>query len=138
MENKAPQNNRKSLLARIHIGKNQLKLEDAEYREMLKQVTGKSSCSDMHISDLYLVLKRLEKSGFKSQKRSYGKKPNASQGHKAMMNKIEALLADNQLHWNYAHAMAKRMFKVDKVDWLEAKDLHKLIAALVISTNRSK
>lgn len=130
MEKKTPQNNRKSLLARIHIGKKQLRLEDAEYREMLNQVTGKRSCSDMHISELYLVLKRLEKSGFKTKKRQFGKRPNPSKGSAALMSKVEAILADNKLHWNYAHGMAKRMFKVEKVDWLSADQLWRLVAAL--------
>ena len=138
MEKQPIKNNRKSLLARVHIGQKQLKLEDAEYREMLTQVTGKSSCSDMHISELYLVLKRLEKSGFKSSNKSFGEKPNPSKGNKAMIGKVEALLADSNLPWNYAHAMAKRMFKVEKVEWLASQDLHKLIAALAISVNRGK
>jgi phage gp16-like protein len=129
---------RKSLLARIHIAKKQLKLDEDMYREMLVQVTSKKSCADMHISDLYLVIKRLQQAGFKAKKRDHGKKPNPNKSQAAMMGKVEALLADNNLPWNYAHAMAKRMFKVDKVDWLTSQDLHKLIAALVISTNRGK
>ena len=129
---------RKSLLARIHIGKKQLRIDDDMYREMLEKVTGKRSCAGMHISELYLVLQRLQKSGFKAKKPQFGKRPNPSKSRTAMMGKVEALLADSGLHWNYAHAMAKRMFKVDKVDWLKTQDLHKLIAALVIRAKRGE
>lgn len=50
------------------------------------------------------------------------------------MGKIEALLADNNLLWAYADGIAKQMFKVD---WLERKQLRKVVAALVIRTNRT-
>lgn len=48
------------------------------------------------------------------------------------MGKIEALLADNKLPWAYADGIAKQMFKVDKVDWLEREQLRKVVAALVV------
>ncbi len=47
-----------------------------------------------------------------------------------MMRKIEALLLDNGWTWNYAHGTAKKMFKVDRVEWLSDGNMHKLVAAL--------
>jgi phage gp16-like protein len=117
-------------IAAIHIAKKDLGLDDDTYREMLKAATGKTSCKDMHISDLYKVMEHLKQLGYKSKRSGYGKRPNPAQGNKALMSKVEALLADRKLHWNYAHSMAKRMYGVEKVDWLESEQLISVITAL--------
>lgn len=49
----------------IHIAKSQLQLDDDLYRSNLKELTGKSSCSDMTIPELVKVLEHMKKSGFK-------------------------------------------------------------------------
>ena len=53
-----------------------------------------------------------------------------------MLGKVEALLADSKRPWSYAHAMARRMFKVARVEWLKPDQLHRLVAALQINSNR--
>lgn len=62
--------NRRSALAQIHIAQKQLGMDDAQYRDLLESVTGQRSCSGMHISDLYKVIKRLEQCGFQRKKPS--------------------------------------------------------------------
>lgn len=65
--------NRNAALAQIHIGKKQLGLDDDTYRQMLENVTGKRSCSDMAIGELYQVIQALEKAGFKRRGAQQGK-----------------------------------------------------------------
>ncbi|MFN3881912.1 MAG: gp16 family protein [Nitrincola lacisaponensis] len=60
--------NRKAALAQIHIAKKQLGLDEDTYRQMLKNLTGKSSCSDMVIGELYQVIRHLENVGFKKHR----------------------------------------------------------------------
>jgi phage gp16-like protein len=63
---KHPQkDNRKAALAQIHIGKKQLGLDDDTYRDMLANLTGLRSCSDMTLAQLYQVIKQLESAGFR-------------------------------------------------------------------------
>lgn len=64
--------NRKAALAQIHIAKKQLGLDDDLYRQMLVDVTGKRSCSDMAIGELYQVIHALEKAGFKRRGKHSG------------------------------------------------------------------
>jgi len=64
---KPPRNNRQTTLAKIHIAKQQLGLDDDSYRDRLQQLTGQRSCSEMGIGDLFRVLKHLENCGFKAQ-----------------------------------------------------------------------
>ncbi|WP_293266764.1 regulatory protein GemA [Neptunomonas sp.] len=129
--------NRRAITARIHIAKKELGLGDETYRAMLRQVTKKSSCADMHISDLYRVMEHLKALGYKPAVRKFGKRPNPPKDKVALMGKVEALLADRKLHWNYAHAMAQRMFKVEKVDWLDRDQLWRLVASLQKHAQRS-
>ena len=60
--------NRKTTLAKIHIAKKQLGLDDDTYRHMLRQLTKKDSCSKMDIGELFQVLKHLENCGFKAKR----------------------------------------------------------------------
>ena len=53
-----------------------------------------------------------------------------------MLRKVEALLADAKRPWSYAHSMAKKMFHVNRLEWLNDHDLHKLVAALQADANR--
>jgi hypothetical protein len=51
----------------------------------------------------------------------------------AQMTKVEALLADMELSWNYADSIAKRMFgnSVLRVDTLDRRQMTAVISALV-------
>lgn len=136
MPKTAPKDPRKTAIQLIHIAKSQLGLDDDTYRQMLSTTTGKNSCSKMTLPELQQVLDHLKAKGFKSKPSHHGLRPNPGRNRNALMNKVEALLADGGYHWNYAHGMAKRMFGVEKVDWLEPEQLHKLVAALEYNAKR--
>lgn len=53
------------LIAQIHIAKAQLKLDEADYRALLKDTTGKASSKDMTPAELGKVIEALVKLGFK-------------------------------------------------------------------------
>lgn len=137
---------KKALLAKIHIAKKDLCLDDGMYRDILKRVTGKDSSSKMLISELEKVIAEFGNLGWKpsvskayktsqNYKDRYGRKPNIGEAHqsrKTKVDKIEALLADMGKHWNYAHSIAKRVTKGEKlnVDFCSDEELTKIISAL--------
>lgn len=126
-----------ALMAKVHIGKKELGLDDATYRDVLERVTGKRSCKKMLIGELEAVIKDMEASGFKPKAApKHGKKPNVTKKRQAIMNKIEAMLADMGLHWNYAHGMADSMFGIKRLQWLNDSQLYKLTQALSVYQNR--
>lgn len=134
---------RKQLMAQIHIAKKDLGLDDESYRAILWRVSQKESCADMTVTQLVDVVKEMKRLGFKVQstarsKANHGKKPNAVQSKQALMNKIEAILADMNLSWAYAHAMARKMFGVDQVHWLDDNHLYKLTQALAVYQRKQK
>lgn len=55
---------RKQMLAKIHIGKKQLGLDEDTYRELLLRVTGKASAKDMTHEELLKVLAEMRSKGF--------------------------------------------------------------------------
>ena len=132
---------RKKDLARIHLAKKELGLDDDSYRALLQGTTGKASSKDLTTQERWRLMQALEKLGAKSaaKSRSYPGKPAIVTADKsALIGKIEAQLADASKPWSYAHGIAKRMFKVDQVQLCDPKQLHSIVAALGFSAKRSK
>lgn len=125
-------------LAKIHIAKKQLGMDDGTYRAMLRQHGGVSSSKDLTQASAVKVLQHLVRSGFKATAPKVERRPTTTQDRDALMRKIEAQLSDQKRPWTYADAMAKRMFKVDKVSWLDADQMGRLVAALWYGAQRGK
>lgn len=133
--------NRNALIAKIKIAQKELGMADEAYRAMLLRVTGKNSCAAMDTEELEAVFAEMVRFGFapkSTAKDKYGKPHLRRTAAAPLMDKIEALLADGGYHWNYAHAMARRMFQRDKVEYLDNDQLRRLAAALQIAANRKK
>lgn len=134
---------RKQLMAQIHIAKNQLNMDDDNYRDVLKRITGKDSCKDLKTYQLVDVVQEMKRLGFKpksterSQKK-HGKKPSVTKSKEALISKIEAMIADLDLSWDYVHEMANRMFAIERVQWLDEQKLYKLTQALAVYQRKQK
>lgn len=131
-------------LAKIHIAKKQLGLDDAAYRAMLQAVAGVGSAADLDGEGRRKVLSHLSKAGFMSRAgkaaSGYPGRPDFDAldgtGKRAMMGKIEAYLAEAKQPWKYVHSIAQRMFKVDRVQFCTPAQLHKIISALEYNARR--
>ncbi len=124
-------------MAVIHIAKKQLGMDDDTYRDMLWTVGRQRSAKDLDYTGLQRVIEHLKKCGFKSR---HGRKPKVSADRTAQLAKIEALLTDAGRPWTYITAgqpsLVKRICRVEKIEWANAEQLAKLIAALVIDQQR--
>lgn len=132
---------RKSMIAKIHIAKTQMKLDEATYRATLLSITGYESCRELSLVQLRQVLDEFRRLGFKPTNpkgKNYGIKPRVPHSKQALMNKIEAILTDLGLAWSYADSMARTMFDIDKVEWLGEKDLYKLTQAIAVYQARKQ
>ncbi|MBF7683936.1 regulatory protein GemA [Acinetobacter sp. B5B] len=125
---------RNQRLATIHVAKKTLGLDDDTYRDLLAQVTGKRSAKDLNQDELIAVLKHLETLGFSKQ--SFGQKPKVKHSKEALVGKIEALLADQALHWQYAVGIAKKMFKKEALEFCTESELWRIVAALEYKKKR--
>jgi len=128
----------KGKLAQIHIAKAQLGLSDDEYRAILARTAGVSSAKQLTNRNVGNVLHEFRRLGFvpKPAKKAGRKAPKPPATRQVVMGKVEALLADVGRPWGYADGMARHMFKVERVDWLDDAQLHKLMQALIIDARR--
>ncbi|WP_447588678.1 gp16 family protein [Aquipseudomonas campi] len=126
-------------LAKIHIAKQQLGLDDETYRALLARVAGVRSAKELNPRQVGAVLREFERLGFQpkpSAKRTGRTKPNPAAERKALVGKIEAQLSEAGRVWAYADAMALRMFKVAQVEWCNPDQLRRLVAALAYDAKR--
>lgn len=138
---------RRHRLGRIHQGKKSLGLAESEYRALLVRASagpdglgGYDSSANMTEDQHIAVLREMARLGFKAadaagRKRAFPGRPKGDLS--PMLRKVEALLTDSKRPWSYAHAMAKRMHNVQRVEWLNDHDLHGLVAALQVNANRN-
>lgn len=124
-------------LARIHLAKKELGLEEEVYRSLLRNTTGKDSASAMGPGERWKVLLELGRLGAKSAAKAYPGKPAIVSIDKApLLDKIEAQLAEAKRPWAYVHGMAWKMFKKNQVQLCEPDELQKIVAALTYDARR--
>lgn len=129
---------RKQMIQKIHIGKNELKLDDNAYKLLLMEAVDKPSCTMMSDRELMIVLQKMQAKGF-VVKSKHGKRPTASASapnRQLLMSKITALLTESKKPWSYAHAIAKRSFGIERVQWLTDEQLQKLVQMLAVYNYR--
>ena len=125
-------------LARIHLAAKELGLDEETYRELLRNLTGKTSAGALGPGERWKVMQEMKRMGATSAAPSYPGKPKAVPvDGAALMSKIEAHLADTGRPWAYAHAMAWRMFKRARIQDCEPGELHKIVAALEYDAKRN-
>ncbi len=129
----------KKQLALIHIAKNQLGLSDPEYRALLAEFGVKSS-KDLTNPQFDRVMKKFQADGFVPINNATRTTPRTTpeRAKAPMMRKIGAILNELNLTWAYADGIARRMFGVDKVDWVHPDQLHAVVTALVKKQQRER
>lgn len=139
-EHKEYMEGRKRELAKIHIAKKQLGIDDATYRTILLAVTGEESAAHLDARGRKAVLEHLEKLGFvptRGKTPHPGQPRNMANGDRSpLLRKIEALLAQGQLPWAYADGIASRMYGVERVAWCKPRQLYVVAQALEVQARR--
>ncbi len=130
---------RKAMIAKIKIAQQQLQMADDSYRAMLARLAdGKTSSTKLTLQQLDDVLAEMKRLGFvQKPAQKHGRRPRTKDTRETIMAKIEAQLTTAGRPWSYAHAMAKRMYKIEKLEWLEYEQLHGLMVALVYDAKRN-
>lgn len=125
-------------LAKIHIAKSQLGLDDETYRAILARIAGVRSAKDLSPRQIGAVIAEFTRLGWvpKVAQKVTRAKPNPANDLRKLVSKIEAFLAEANRPWEYADGMALHMFKVEKVEWCNSEQLRGLIAALAYDAKR--
>jgi phage gp16-like protein len=131
-----PGNTRNAQLAKIHIAKKALALDDDAYRQILWTIARVRSARDLDDAGRRRVLDHFRACGWRpaprAKRRHHAGAPHNidSEERGPMLRKIEAYLAEAKRPWAYADGMARRMFHVDRIALCSPAQLHNIIAAL--------
>lgn len=128
------ESNRNAELAKIHIGKKQLLLDEKTYQDMLWTLARVHSSADLDHEGRAKVILHMRNLGAVFTQKPRRTRPAATRADQ--IAKIKAMLAEAKRPDTYADGMAKKMFHVDRYEWLQGVQLGKLIAALVYDAKR--
>ena len=131
----------------IHVARRQLDLDDVSYRALLRRAAGVNSSADINtFAKADAVLDEMSRLGFQHKPRVVPGRHSgapATLGREPSLQKIEALLADMELPWAYAEAIAenitggKKPESIKRLAWVrDGQHLRGIIAAL--SAEKSK
>lgn len=121
----------------VHAAARQLGMDDSTRRDMLAGVAGVRSTTELTLAACDKVLDHLSRLGAgKPGRAKLGRQP--GQPHNLdrveLLTKVEALLADMQLPWSYADAIARQQTRrkggIERLAWVPDRDLVGVIAAL--------
>ncbi len=128
--NAAP-DRRRAELAKIHIAREELRLDEDTYRALLWTISRVHSAADLDEVGRRRVLDHLAGLGFKTRRRG---RSTPAEGKERMVAKIHALLGTRPVE--YADGLARKMFRVERFEWCTGEQLHKMIAALQYDAKR--
>jgi phage gp16-like protein len=120
---------RTALIAKIHIAKKELALDDDTYRSILKRVTGKESSAKLRYSQLVDVLEEFKNLGFKGKKFKEADDPQARKIY-ALWTKLFKLGAIADKSRRGLGSFCERMTGVSTPEWLDVEQATKVIESL--------
>lgn len=135
---------RKRTLAAIHATAKQLELDDDVYRDLVQRVSAAHGeaqrsaglCTQAQLNAIANELRRLAGKPVQAGEAA-GQWFGRPKGELSpQLAKVEALLADAGREWAYAHAVARRVCQVSRLQWCRPDQLGKVIAALQIDADR--
>ncbi|MBI2801269.1 MAG: regulatory protein GemA [Gammaproteobacteria bacterium] len=118
-------------LAKIHIAKKQLGLDEPTYRAMLWTIGRVESSKDLDTHGRQALLDHLKSRGFVDRAR-----PKPNEDRAPLIYKIRAMLRAADRPDAYADGIAKRMFGSARYTWCNPEQLRKLVAALAYDAKR--
>lgn len=124
---------RNAALAKIHLGAKSIGMAEDAYRAMVRTVgrVESGSAKDLDAAGVDRVVAHLARLGATfTRPDKAGRKPTGGADRQAMLAKVDAYLAEAGKPIAYADAMARRMYRTDRVAWLRPDQLRGIIAAL--------
>lgn len=141
-----PEATRRQKIAAIHVARSQLGMEEDTYRELLARVSSAygpecRSAKDLDAEQLRAVLDEMRRLGAaRPGAHKAGQYPGTPHNIDRLgpeIAKIEAQLADMKLPWSYADAIARRMYRIERVAWCrKPEQLVGVLAALHVEQEK--
>ena len=123
-------------LAKIHLARKQLGMDEETYRALLRRVAGVDSAAKASATGRARILAEFERLGWRP-KRKRGVRP--SDIRAPLLRKIYAQLGDRPVA--YAEGILKRMYGASapaRLEWAKPEQLRNVIAALNYDARRHR
>ncbi len=127
---------RRAMLAKIHVAKKDLQLDEDDYRQILMTETGRASAADCTAAELERVIGRFQALGFKPLPKAgpgLSQRPAqhpVARKARALWISLYHLGAVRSRDEKALEAFAKRQLKCERLVWANQSDGFKLIEAL--------
>jgi phage gp16-like protein len=128
---------RRAMLAKIHVARKQLQLDEDDYRQILLDETGRTSAGDCTEAELERALKRFEAKGFKPLPKAGGAQGAGRPAQHPVARKARALWislyhlgAVRSPDEKALEAFAKRQLGCERLVWANQSHGYRLIEAL--------
>lgn len=136
----SPDQRRQSRIAKVHIAKKELQLDEDDYRQILFDETGQMSAGDCDERQLNALIARFEAKGWKSRPKKGGARRPAqhpmAKKARAMWISLHQLGVVKNPSEKALEAFAKRQLKCDRLEWAKQSHGGKLIEALKAMAER--
>lgn len=128
----------KRLIGAVKAGQAFLGWDDSIYRAVISRLTGgKTSAKACSVQELSTIKEYMHEQGFpRKPPKNKGRRPNVARDRKAILSKIEALLADAGRSWKYAEGLAAHMYGQHVLEWLTNEQLFGVMVALAKDARR--
>lgn len=124
---------RRAMLAKIHVAKKELAMDDDDYRQILFEESGKRSAADLNDVQLGRVLERFKGIGFKPKlgsKRAPAAQHPVARKARAMWISLYYLAVVKNSSEEALEAFAKNQLGCERLKWARQSHGYKLIEAL--------
>lgn len=128
---------RKIELAAIHLGKKALGLDEAAYRTVLEQLTGKTSARDLTEAERARVIDKMRGLGFERTRKGYtnrpareDRRPTQADLIRTLWGEIAAVGALKDASETALQAFGQRMTGKSRIEWCTPSELIVLTEAL--------
>ena len=121
----------RKLLAKIHIARKDMRLEEEDYRAILERLTGKRSAADLSVPQLEAVLDHLASLGWKPPVRPFKKsgKPHVRKIYAIWKAMCGAGIPESPTR-EALHAFVLRQTKVANPEWLSPEQANQVTEGL--------
>lgn len=134
---------RRGMLAKVHIAKAQLGLDDDDYGAIVLRETGHTSAGDCTPDELERLIRAFERQGFtaKAKAPGVGRRPAvadhpSARKARAMWISLGLLGAIGDASENALESFARRQLHVDRLQWADQAQCYKLVEALKAMAER--
>lgn len=122
---------RRALLAKIHIARKELGIEEEDYRDMLRAEFGPSTAADLSIEELERLVERFVSKGWKSSSRARITDTDHGSQASALQERVGQMLLATDFDERRLRGLVRRICGVEDLRWVrDPVRLKRLIAVI--------